>query len=301
LGARPSASADGDPESIVPLEDVLLPIANTDTWNAYERGRALGGLLQAGKVQDVLVIVDLDGPSSVAFAAGALPALEPIFSFGNWPHPRGVVKSHLTLASAAYYQPLFAQGTREERPSLLVLDRQRLASYTEDAHQFDNRYKTRVPNAGVLQRWGVKRVLYVTPTPSLDVSPDLESDFVGYGHQGLDVKLIAANIFSPTYGLDGGSSEDYFYGGSKASHGYFWHDYAWLAGKLPPAEAVTVARPGKDYRPPLSSPAETAQTVAATALIGTMAVAVSRSNGRILGAMISRSGSWNRSDGSSGG
>src|SRR5271170_5569626 len=73
-----------------------------------------------------MVVVDLPGPEAVAFAAGAASAFDPVFALDNWPHPRGVVPAHQTLAAAAYCQPLFARrasGSAAPRWPLLVLDR----------------------------------------------------------------------------------------------------------------------------------------------------------------------------------
>src|SRR5689334_23419108 len=50
----------------------------------------------------------------------------------NWPHPKGVVPAHQTLAAAAYFQPLFAKRAGVGSPPMLVLDRRRLAAYTDD-------------------------------------------------------------------------------------------------------------------------------------------------------------------------
>jgi hypothetical protein len=303
LGAVPLLKAEGDPENIAPLEQVLTPIHTPEMDRAYAQGRALAKLLSETPHESLLVIVDLDGPSSVAFAAGAGVGLSPVFAFGNWPHPRGVVKAHRTLAAAAYYQPLFAQLTPGRRPLLMVLDRQRLATYTDDATQFDNRYAARVPDASVLASWGVRRVLYVTPSASEVAEPwDLTADFSAYGASDIDVKFMSADAFSPdgstTAGADN-AARPYYYGGRPQTHGWFWRDYPWAVGAPPKAEDPRFTRPGTRYRPPTqaSKPA----SLASAPGIGTVPVAVSLATGAVLGAMLSpRSGSWNRSDGSSG-
>jgi hypothetical protein len=303
LGAVPLLKAEGDPENIAPLEQVVTPIHTPEMDRAYAQGRALATLLSETPHDPLLVIVDLDGPSSVAFAAGASVGLSAVFAFGNWPHPRGVVKAHRTLAAAAYYQPLFAQLTPGKRPLLMVLDRQRLASYSDDATQFDNRYAARVPDASVLAKWGVRRVLYVTPSASEVAEPwDLTADFSAYAASDIDVKFMAADAFlpdqSPARAADS-AARPYYYGGRPQTHGWFWRDYPWARGGLTKAEDPGFARPGTRYRAPVQ--ASKPSSLSSASSIGTVPVAVSLATGAVLGAMLSpRSGSWNRSDGSSG-
>jgi hypothetical protein len=293
LGAAPTLAAAGDPENITPLEQVLTPMHTYDMDRAFAQGRALAQLLQSA--HPVLVIVDLEGPSAVAFAAGASVGLVPVFMFGNWPHPRGVVKAHRTLAAAAYYQPLFAALAPKERPLLLVLDRQRLASYSDDATQFDNRYVPRLPDSATLLGWGIARVLYVTPSASGEPEPwDLTDDFGAYGAARIDVKLVSADAFSTQKKTDSGTDPaavDYYYGGRPETHHWFWRDYPWLRGKPRDAVEPAMRRPGVSYRAP------TAGQDLTPANLGTVPVAVSVATGAVLGALLSRSGSWNRSEG----
>jgi len=303
LGAVPPLKAEGDPENITPLEQVVTPIHTTDMDRAYAQGDALAKLLNETPHESLLVIVDLDGPSAVAFAAGASAGLAAVFAFDNWPHPRGVVKAHRTLAAAAYYQPLFAQLTPSRLPLLMVLDRQRLATYSDDATQFDNRYTARVPDASVLASWGVRRVLYVTPTASdLEEPWDLTADFSTYAAAGIDVKFMSADAISPDYSpraVSVHAAPRYYYGGHPQTHGWFWRDYPWARGAPPDAEDPSFARPGARYRAPVQ--AFNASSPTSAARIGTVPVAVSLTTGAVLGAMLSpRSGSWNRSYGSSG-
>src|SRR5262249_38185625 len=146
--------------------------------------------------------------------AGAAIAFDPVFLFDNWPHPRGVVRAHQTLATAAYYQPLFKkERATSGKPPMFVLDRRRLSTYTDDATQFDNRYVSKLPQPGsVMSRTlGAEHVLYVVPR-GLDTArelDDLNDDFVAYAAAGLDVKAVATEAFysAPTPPVDASSFE----------------------------------------------------------------------------------------------
>ncbi|WP_438010813.1 hypothetical protein WME89_20435 [Sorangium sp. So ce321] len=319
--ATPTVVAQGDPAPVTPLVNVLRPIFTQAMDRAYRSGKALASLLLAARTdsglrRDILVIVDLDGPESVAFAAGAAEAFEPVFTFDNWPHPRGVVKAHLTLAAAAYYQPLFARSAAGPRATMFVLDRQRLSAYSDDAAQFDNRYVARLPAADALWDRGVRRVLYVVPT-DLDTieSDDLNDDLVAYRARQLDVRMMAANVFAPdpAEAKPAVETEDwppYYYGGGAASHGWFWVDYPWGPPRPPvpaPVEpSARVRRPGKLYTPtlratPFSSGSTPGGAPRVPETFGTVPVVVALGTGVILGAALSRSGSWNRASGGYGG
>jgi hypothetical protein len=263
---------------------------------------------------------------------GASGVFDPVFLFDNWPHPRGVVRSHETLAAAAYYQPLFtkARTTTVKKPPMFVVDRRRLSSYTDDATQFDNRYAAKLPVPGVaLKALGVDRVLYVVPSSSDVVNEldDLNDDFVIYQKEGLEVRPLAADAFVstgseagtglPPGGKPGNASDQQlsdsgftYYGGSPASHHSFFVVHPWVSRPPRPASAKPPTTVAASYTPrarttPYSSgsPSPTTSAPGSTpprpTNFGTVPVLVAAGTGVVLGARYSRSGSWNRSSGGS--
>ncbi|MGK3994290.1 hypothetical protein [Sorangium sp. So ce1024] len=314
--AVPTLVAKGDPAPVTPLGTVLRPIFTPAMDRAYRSGKALSSLLLAARTasglrRDIAVIVDLDGPESVAFAAGAAEAFEPVFTFDNWPHPRGVVRAHLTLAAAAYYQPLFARAQPGPRATMFVLDRQRLSPYSDDATQFDNRYVARLPAADALWARGVRHVLYVVPTEAVTTeSDDLNDDLVACASRHIDVGMLAASVFAadPAEPRPANATEEWpphYYGGRAATHGWFWMDYPWGPPPRPAPVEPAVQRPGKRYTPRLRATPFSGGTVSGAQSVpqtfGTVPVVVAIGTGAILGAALSRSGSWNRASGGYGG
>lgn len=300
--ALPTKVPEGDPGTVTPLKDALRPIFSPAMDKAYRRGKALASLFD-GTPLDRVVIVDLPGPEAVAFAAGMADSFDPVFTFDNWPHPRGVVKAHLTLAAAAYYQPLFAKkgaARRVTAPAVLVLDRARLTPYTDEASQFDNRWVAKLPSAAALRELGVKRALYVAPTAADTLElDDINDDFVLYASGGIDVKMVAATDFGPDPTRAAAADEPYFYGNDEEGHLGFWKNYPWNAPQKAVTRVPVGVSNGYTYTP---RPRSTFFNGSARpAGFGMVPVIIAAGTGAILGAKLSRSGSWNRSSGSWGG
>ena len=318
------------------LADVMQPLKTPAMDAAYARGKSLASVFAAlsdsgGTASDAKagVLVDLPGPEAVAFAAGAADVFDPVFLFDNWPHPRGVVKSHETLAAASYYQPLFAKAREKpaaRKPPMFVIDRRRLSSYTDDSTQFDNRYGAKLPAPGSqLKALGVDRLLYVVPSTAdvVNESDDLNDDFVAYQKDGIEVRPIAADAFVstgneagiglPPGGKPGNISDQQladsgytYYGGSPSSHHSFFLVHPWISRPSRPASVRPPTTVAASYTPrPRSTPYSSGTTTTTTSTrsrpsnFGTVPVLVAAGTGVVLGARYSRSGSWNRSGGGS--
>ena len=292
------------------------------------RGEAILSLFRAVETPtDTAVILDLDGPTSVAVAAGMAPGFDPVFVFDNWPHPLGVVPSHLTLGSVLFYGPRFlrARGTlKAPAPPVFVLDRRRLSHYVDDQSQFDNRYVARLPTPENLRSLGVRHALYVVPGKSdLRELDDLNDDFVAFSGAGIDVKAMALTDLGGPVDLAQPASRSapvaHYYGGSPQTHLFFWNTYGWHAPRFAPpgtarAPALPTPRPpqnvsnGAAYRPVLRPTIFSARRTGIGAGVGkqkpsgfgVVSVRASKSTGRIAGVRTGRSGSFGRGFSSSG-
>jgi hypothetical protein len=301
VDAAPTAKLTDDPPptSFVKIRDALSPVSTPSTDAAFKQGQALAAVLgKDPRGGDVAVIVDLPGPEAVAFAAGAAATLDPVFLFDNWPHPKGVVAAHQTLAVAAYYQPLFASASASRakgaRP-MFVLDRNRLATYTDDSSQFDNRHTGRLPTTGALSDMGVKNLVYVPPNAvqrqELD---DLVDDFLAYGTGHVAIRVVPASAFeassdgTPDAGASPGT---YYYGGSPTTDRTFWTH--WTSGPSNLATNDLELYAPRPRQTPFSS-GRPGNIPTRPAGFGTVPVAIAIGTGIILGAKMSRSGSWNR-------
>ena len=199
LTALARSSPREDPKSAGPLHDALTPILTDEMRNAFAAGQLLATWARAQREVPV-VIADLDGAEAVAFAAGASGGFDPVFLFDNWPHPRGVAAAHLTVAAAAYYQPMLAAASAPDRAPLFVLDRQRTVAYSDDSDRFDNRHLARLPTVDQLRALGGSTLAYVVPSTLFRECDDV-NDILSTA-QGMFVHLISAALLSdfPTTG-----------------------------------------------------------------------------------------------------
>ncbi len=259
----------------VALRSAMKPIFTQTMDTAFRQGQALEALFSQGAeaARTTAVIVDLPGPESVAFAAGLARRFEPVFTFDNWPHPRGVVPAHMTLGATLYYRPLLERWAKDRAtpaPPVFVLDRNRLKPYTKPQDQFDNRYLARLPPAARLSELGIKHVLYVVPEGgSMQELDDINEDFVSYREAQMDVKAVAASDFQPVASEPSGVEDvvatpytsdvlpelprrRFYYGGSPDSHSSFWSLYPWVGGAVAAGVVGTVlakSSGGHKYEP----------------------------------------------------
>ena len=316
-----------DPGTFVPLKDVLTPIFTPAMGVAFRTGRALASLFDKSKFADapqVALVVDLPGPETIAFAAGAANIFDPVMLMDNWPHPRGVVRSHLALAAAAYFQPLFAKArsTRKKSPPMFLLDRGRLAPYTDDSAHFDNRFVAKMPTFSSLKSQMLPTILYVAPASrdTLEMD-DLNDHFVAMVAYGVNVSMVAADSFGPDPTAAAGAAPApnadagvgspvptpdtplHYYGKRAACHAWFWTDYRTLglSSRLPAAREPDFPRPAALYGPS----ARTSQFSNGLGGsdhpvpigFGKVPVIIAVGTGVVVGAAMSRSGSWTRAAG----
>jgi hypothetical protein len=249
------------------LRALMRPILTPGMAVANRRGGALVSLFVDDRGlcrNDVAIVLDIDGPEAVAVAAALAPCFEPVFLFDNWPHPLGVVPSHLTLAAALYYLPAFESGRGRragDAAPVFVVDRKRLSPYSDAAGLFDNRYTTALPPRAALEAAGIRHVLYVTPSAEVTMdSDDLNQDLVELDRAGIDVKMLAMTDFAdtpPPGWLDpqqpappqppsqpvAVSLPQFYFGGSPTSHRCFWRWYGWPPCHGQPVPPAAAERP----------------------------------------------------------
>ncbi|MEZ4318596.1 MAG: hypothetical protein R3F61_13870 [Myxococcota bacterium] len=298
------------------LASVIRPIHTPAMENAELAGRGLSTLFEgapAGKA----VLVDLPGPESVAFAAGLANRFDPVFLFDNWPHPRGTVPAHLTLAAAldrlSTFEELAPTRSAKAAPAF-VLDSNRLNAFAET--DFDNRYVAYVPSADALKKLGVKSIVMVRPKAADHELDDLNATVVEWKEAGIDVQLVPLDSFqavpegevadaygpelppaettattesSDVYHTTHHYTHHHHYGGY-GSHWLLWSHYGW-------------GSPRYGYRPSSYvhssySPTRRATTFGKSAKpAGFGQMSVSRTGGRtsLSGSQSKSSGSWGRS------
>jgi hypothetical protein len=141
------------------------------------------------------VILDLPGPASVQAAAWLIGiGCQPVCTFDNWPHPKGLLRSEQTLAElirwASTVAPLRAK-LRADSPPVWICDSWRLGVKPGKPGEFDNRYyldDATLPSPRTLLGAGIRRVVYVTMGMAEVPVLDFEAYFAELLQAGLAVE-----------------------------------------------------------------------------------------------------------------
>jgi hypothetical protein len=152
-------------------------------------------------------ILDLPGVRSVEAAAWLVRATgaQPVCTFDNWPHERGVLKPELALAELLRWATTLQEARPKitpEAPPLWICERERLGERPGRPREFDNRYfldDSVLPGPGVLRRHGIERVVYVVHAPQSQPLADLEGYFADLLLDGIAVYRIG--LASPNASL----------------------------------------------------------------------------------------------------
>jgi hypothetical protein len=305
---------DSQPAKTAPFKaliDVITPHSTIEMAKAYLAGEALARLSSHLSPMSA-VLVDMHGPLAAAFAAGACSVFEPVLLFDNWPHPHGVVASHLVLAALAYYQPRFAKQTPLRSSTdvmpLFLIDHDRTTAYSEDSDRFDNRYFARMPTAAALSKLGVKHLFYVVATPSSLPEPDDLNIVLSSMRPTVDARALAANEFDgPSPKLPSSSAptgnatsdaDAFHYGGSPDTDGSLWVNYPFVTLPFASASSSTPARIASSTTKDYVFTRRAAAQSTPSSDFGKVAVALA--GGVVIGAILRR-GSMNRSSGGWGG
>ncbi len=332
------------------LKSQIKPICTPSMKEAYSRGLGMRELIKrSNNPETILLIADLDGKESVAFAAAMSEVADVVLGFDNYPHPKGTVKSHEVLGALVYYAAE-VETKKEKRTdkaaTVMLLDNRRLTAPQDSEREFDNRYVAKIPTADKLQSLGIKSVMYLSPSESQTTElDDLNDDFATFKEKGIPVTMLAATNFKPTVPITAAITPDakpeeieqakkvpttettpsgqvtniYHYGGSPFFFPwFFWafptfipspifypaFNYGYYGSRVP----ARISRP--TYQPVRRPTAFASRTTGGLAGVGKtkpsgfgrVSINTSRTGSRSLGTRSSsRSGSWGRSGGFSGG
>jgi len=317
------------------LSGQMRPVFNAQMRETYDRGAALRNLIaQTQNPSQTLIICDLPGTQSIALGAAMADTAQLVPVFDNWPHPLGVVRSHETLGAMAYYAGEIDEKRsklKENAPAILLLDSNRLASYSDQDTQFDNRYLAKLPPADQLKQRGVQQVIYLVKDENQkEELDDINDDLVEWQKQGINVRMLRLSEFKPvdeptqaavtgTTAVAGTTTtvqRNYYYGGSPWASWMFFNHYGYGYPReviiYREGRSVPIPRPttGQTYNPPTYRPTSR-PTIFSSSRIGGVSGGVGKtrpsgfgrtsvrmsSDGHVTGTRSGRSGSYGRSGG----
>lgn len=182
----------------IPLPDVD---AISEVADAEEAASALA---TRGFPRDAMIVLDLRGAASVAFATRlsneSRQPIAPVMTFNDWPAVDEMIPAEETLAALAKRTPTRAAGLWDGPTAttpVFMLDAWRLAfAYAGvDDRTTDNRYMltpSDLPSPKALQGAGVQRVIYVVPNLRLarHEADDLNETFLAYDRAGIVLHIV---------------------------------------------------------------------------------------------------------------
>jgi hypothetical protein len=140
------------------------------------------------------VILDLPGSETVEAGAWLITTGgQPVCTFDNWPHEKGLLRAEHLLAALLRWATTVAEARASltsDAPPVWICDSQRLGSRTGQPGEFDNRYyldDSLLPGAALLKTVAIVRVVYVTSDVQELPVLDLEEYFADLRRAGLEL------------------------------------------------------------------------------------------------------------------
>jgi len=163
-----------------------------------------GAPIPAWVGSETWVILDLPGPLSVEVSTWLIVegGCQPVCTFDNWPHPKGVLRSEDTLAELLRWASTVDDARAALRPTsppLWICDNERLGTRVGSPGEFDNRYfldDSVLPAIAMLRNNGVVRVVYVVFAQQEIPTLDLEPYFVDLLKEGFPIEFV--DLADPT-------------------------------------------------------------------------------------------------------
>lgn len=194
--ATPVEPAPADTSVMQPFVEAYVPVVEAGLGASFRTGIAIARLF-ARVPEACALMIDLPGAESVAVAAGAATWFAPVLVMPNWPHPRGVVRSHQALAALTVFQAYFSGATRKSgAPPAFVLDADRTLPLPAGEEKFDNRYRAAAPPAAAMKQLGIQHVFILRAVSAVaDEAKDLHGRFAEWAAAGIGVHMLYGSDF----------------------------------------------------------------------------------------------------------
>jgi hypothetical protein len=186
------------------------PVGMSEAWTRERTAPTLPPYARTGAPPPPFVgpgtwtILDLPGAAAVEAAAWIVDATgaQPVCTFDNWPHEKGVLRAEEVLAELLRFASTLAAARDRISPTsppLWICDSDRLGTRDGSPGEFDNRYyldDSILPGPALLRREGIARIVYLSwRLPEVPVL-DLEGYFTELLAAGLPV--LHADLDDPS-------------------------------------------------------------------------------------------------------
>ena len=256
------ASVDEMRTGFITKHSVARAVFTPDDRVAVNQGQ---NFARTGIPEHAAIFLDIEGEQAIVWGAvlAQTKGFQPVFTFNNWPHQKGIVPSERVLGTAIYYASTIESLKQEGKikpasPPVFLLDSERLSLNAKADHGvYDNRYylsPADLPSADQFKAAGVEHIIYVTAfgtrsPEQVKEQDDLNEYFTGLANAGLDFAIVAQEAFQqelakPEYVGHGGSFDEPSDRRTPAPGGTVnpWF-YYWLGTHMGSSYPGTVYRP----------------------------------------------------------
>ncbi len=193
------------PTLVAAVSLVRSAAAPARTSGAEAAGKMAEEFARAADLRGAAVFVDLPGPESLAWAAAlARKGFQPVATFNNWPHQRGLLPLDQTLGALLYHAEeaaLAKASLPPQAPPAFILEGNRLIpkNVNPSPATFDNRFfhaVTDFPFADALKARSIAKIYYVCNRGNAAGAEedDLNEYFVSLSKAGIKFTYAKAGI-----------------------------------------------------------------------------------------------------------
>lgn len=188
--------------AVAVVKDAAGPVRSTASAGAVPGAARLCEMVETARTA---VVVDLSGEASVAWGAALIEkGYQPVVTFNNWPHHKGLLALERPLGALLLHAEKAAAAparTAANAPPVFLLERGRLGDKgaAAGAGTFDNRYfhsVTDFPDAARFRTAGITRLVYVNlrGTSAGAEEDDLNAWFAALAQGGIGFTYVTAGL-----------------------------------------------------------------------------------------------------------
>jgi glutathionylspermidine synthase len=166
-----------------------------DSAVPYRLGRILNSMLARSNTQGLLLILDVEGVTSVEFSSQLQKTCESILHFNNIASANEAVPLSRTFSALITHKSCFGSTVNSKRRiPCLVMDSNRLHfSHETNEQVYNNRYRAILPEIDFLRLKNINDIIYIYNGNC--ISEDIQNDVLEYHANGIRIAIVTIAVF----------------------------------------------------------------------------------------------------------